>query len=60
MKFVERINNVFIWVDEIVYMEELDRYIDFFLLIVVDCEVGFGGLLNVFEFIKVMVKVVFY
>lgn len=42
------------------YMEELDRYIDFFLLIVVDCEVGFGGLLNVFEFIKVMVKVVFY
>lgn len=36
-------------------MEGIEKYIDYFLFIVVDCEVGFGGLLNVFEFTKFMV-----
>lgn len=32
-------------------------YVDYFLSIVVDVEVGFGGVLNVFELMKAMIEV---
>lgn len=34
-----------------------EGYVDFFVLIVVDVEVGFGGVFNVFELMKVMIEV---
>lgn len=48
-------------VDQIQWLEGKnlgdEGYVDFFVLIVVDVEVGFGGVFNVFELMKVMIEV---
>lgn len=50
------INNVFICQDQLEYVEgEIMQ--DWFVLIVVDVEVGFGGLLNVYEFVQLFIQV---
>lgn len=53
---VKCINNMLLCVDQLYYVEGKDD-IDFLQLIVVDVEVGFGGVFNVFELMKVMIEV---
>lgn len=53
---VKCINNILCCVDQI-QISEGKNDIDYFVLIVVDVEVGFGGFFNVFEFMKVMIEV---
>ncbi|MDH5403945.1 MAG: isocitrate lyase/phosphoenolpyruvate mutase family protein, partial [Candidatus Heimdallarchaeota archaeon] len=52
---VKRINNAFMRADQIHHLEEKNG-IDWFLPIVADGEAGFGGVLNVFEFTKNMIR----
>jgi isocitrate lyase len=52
---VRRINNAFLRADQIQHLEESGD-IDYFLPIVADGEAGFGGNLNVFEFMKSMIR----
>lgn len=56
LSVVCKINNVLQCVDQIQYFEGIGD-VDWFVLIVVDVEVGFGGYLNVFELMKVMIDV---
>jgi isocitrate lyase len=52
---VKRINQAFQRADEIHHAEG-DNSIDWFAPIVADCEAGFGGPLNVFELVKLMIE----
>lgn len=56
---VRRINNGFKRADEIQWSRDInpgdEGYIDYFLPIVADAEVGFGGVLNAFELMKNMI-----
>ncbi|OLS28945.1 MAG: Isocitrate lyase [Candidatus Heimdallarchaeota archaeon LC_2] len=54
-KLVRRINNALLRADQIQHMDEKSE-IDYFQPIVADGEAGFGGPLNVFEFMKAMIK----
>ncbi|MCE7737360.1 MAG: isocitrate lyase [Candidatus Heimdallarchaeota archaeon] len=54
-KLVRRINNAFLRADQIQHLNEGSE-IDFIQPIVADGEAGFGGPLNVFEFMKAMIK----
>src|SRR5476649_261024 len=57
---VKRINNAFTRCDQIQWMEGKNPhdagYIDYFAPIVADAEAGFGGVLNAFELMKVMIE----
>ncbi len=54
-KLVKRINNAFQRMDQIMHMEgKNDR--DWFVPIIADGEAGFGGILNVYEFMKAMIR----
>ena len=52
---VKRINNAFMRADQIQHLEGKGD-IDWFVPIVADGEAGFGGPLNVFEFMKAMIR----
>ena len=54
-KLVRRINNAFLRADQIQHMEE-KYHTDFFAPMIADGEAGFGGSLNVFEFMKAMIR----
>lgn len=54
-KLVRRINNAFIRADQIQHMSGTYEK-DYFLPIVADGEAGFGGNLNVYEFMKAMIR----
>ena len=54
-KLVERINNALLRTGEIHWMKG-DDAIDWLAPIVADAEAGFGGNLNAFEFMKLMIK----
>ncbi len=53
-KLVRRINNAFMRADQISHMEGKSR--DWFAPIVADGEAGFGGVLNVYEFMRAMIR----
>lgn len=57
LEFVKKINCVFQCVDQIEVFENGEVFCDWFVLIVVDVEVGFGGQLNCFEIMKVFIEV---
>lgn len=52
---VRRINNAFIRADQIQHMEG-NGHVDFFAPMIADGEAGFGGVLNVYEFMKAMIR----
>ncbi len=52
---VKRINNAFMRADQIQHLEGRDD-VDWFVPILADGEAGFGGPLNVFEFMKAMIR----
>jgi len=52
---VKRINNAFMRADQIQHLEGTGE-VDWFVPIVADGEAGFGGPLNVFEFMKAMIR----
>ncbi len=55
IKLVERINKAFMRADQIQHLEGRND-IDWFVPIIADGEAGFGGHLNVFEFMKAMIR----
>lgn len=52
---VRRINNAFMRADQIQHMDE-KYHTDFFAPLIADGEAGFGGVLNVYEFMKAMIR----
>ena len=54
-KLVERINNALLRTSEIYWMKD-DNSVDWVAPIIADAEAGFGGNLNAFELMKLMIK----
>lgn len=55
-RLVESINNAFQRADQIQWSQHYDSPLDYFAPIIADGEAGFGGVLNVFELTKTLIK----